>query len=102
MSTNLPGEDGGSFPIAPSTVGGATSTRPGSLQITQTSFSACRAQYPGGLDQVHLLVSSLPMQPPRLLAGSASTVELSEPREPCTFNQRRRRDCWWRLAGAPC
>ena len=79
MSTNLPGEDGGSFPIAPSTVGGATSTRPGSLQITQTSFSACRAQYPGGLDQVHLLVSSLPMQPPRLIGGSASTTKLSRP-----------------------
>jgi len=44
-------------------VGGATSAHPGLPPITQTAFSACRAQYPGGLDQVHLLVSSLPMQP---------------------------------------
>jgi hypothetical protein len=34
-----------------------------SHEITQTAFSACRAQYPGGLDQVHVLVTSLPSRP---------------------------------------
>ena len=43
--------------------GGASSARPGSPPITQTAFSACRAQYPGGLDQVHMLVTSLPTRP---------------------------------------
>jgi hypothetical protein len=36
---------------------------PGAPPITQTAFSACRAQYPGGLDQVHMLVTSLPTRP---------------------------------------
>lgn len=66
----LPGFFGTSDPLRhpeePSSaddVGGATCARPGSPPITQIAFSACRAQYPGGLDQVHRLVTSLSIQP---------------------------------------
>jgi len=59
-------------------VGGATSARPGSPPITQITFPACRAQYPGGPDRC-LSVSSLPHGLPRLTGGSASTTSLSRP-----------------------
>src|SRR5438128_11116129 len=37
-----------------------TSIRAGSPPITQTTFRTCRAHYPGGSEQVHLSVPSLP------------------------------------------
>src|SRR3982751_4863847 len=40
------------------TLGGATSTSPGYPPLTQITFSACRAHYPGGSEQV--LVGSFP------------------------------------------
>jgi len=59
-------------------VGGATSTSPGSPPITQITFPACRAHYPGGPDRC-LSVSSPPHGLPRLTGGSASTTSLSGP-----------------------
>src|SRR5206468_12098521 len=51
------------------TLGGATSTSPGYPPLTQIAFSACRAHYPGGSEQV--LVGSFPARAafPVLQAG---------------------------------
>src|ERR1700751_5011877 len=59
-------------------VEGGTFIRPGSPALTQITFPACRAQYPGGPDRC-LSVSSLPRGLPRLTGGSASTTSLSRP-----------------------
>src|SRR5262245_24937858 len=72
----------------PTTFGDATSASPGPPPLTQITFPACRAHYPGG--SVQVLVGCLtalsrarvlpcPSSLPRFSGGSASTSLLSRP-----------------------
>ena len=60
-------------------VEGATFTTPGYPAITQITFLACCAQYPGGSNRCVCRFLPCPCCLPRLTGGSASTTSLSEP-----------------------
>ena len=70
-------------PPAPSPCGdaeAATLVPSGPPPITRSTFPTCRAQYPDGLEQVHLSVASLLHSGlPRFSGGSASITSLSGP-----------------------
>ena len=57
----------------------ATSTVLGLPQITHTTFSACRAHYPGGPDRCTCRLLPCPRGLPRISGGSASATSLSRP-----------------------
>ena len=58
----------------------ATLVPSGPPPITRSTFPTCRAQYPDGLEQVHLSVASLLHSGlPRFSGGSASITSLSGP-----------------------
>ena len=56
---------------------GATFTTPGYPAITQITFLACCAQYPGGSNRCNCRFLPCPCCLPRLTGGSASTTSLS-------------------------
>src|ERR1700674_1948577 len=58
---------------------GATFTTPGYPAITQITFLACCAQYPGGSNRCTCRFLPCPCCLPRLTGGSASTTSLSGP-----------------------
>jgi hypothetical protein len=60
-------------------VEGATFTIPGYPAITQITFLACCAQYPGGSNRCSCRFLPCPCCLPRLTGGSASTTSLSRP-----------------------
>src|SRR5258705_7728190 len=60
-------------------VEGATFTTPGYPAITQITFLACCAQYPGGSNRCAYRFLPCPCCLPRLTGGSASTTSLSGP-----------------------
>ena len=52
---------------------------PGPPPITQTTFPACRAHYPGGPDRCTCRLLPCPRGLPRISGGSASATSLSRP-----------------------
>ena len=60
-------------------VEGATFTTPGYPAITQITFLACRAQYPGGSNRCDCRLLPYWCCLPRLTGGSASATSLSRP-----------------------
>src|ERR1700694_623838 len=58
---------------------GATFTTPGYPAITQITFLACCAHYPGGSNRCSCRFLPCPCCLPRLTGGSASTTSLSGP-----------------------
>ncbi len=60
-------------------VEGATFTTPGYPAITQITFLACCAHYPGGSNRCACRFLPCPCCLPRLTGGSASTTSLSRP-----------------------
>ena len=60
-------------------VEGATFTTPGYPAITQITFLACCAHYPGGSNRCACRFLPCPCGLPRLTGGSASTTSLSRP-----------------------